>query len=869
MNKLLRRLRYMRHAHQMEADLAEEMRFHESMVRAELEKDGVAATDAVFAGKRAMGAATQMREEARGVWLAPWLESIWQDLTYAVRNLRRQPGFAAIAIVALACGIGLNSTLFTVFNAVALRPWSVKEPARVVRVFGVMRNEIKQFDAYTGVSFVEYQYLAGHTKSMSGLFLMRGEGGLRTDVGKLRAQFVTANYFPVLGVKMERGRGFMMAEDQVDAPQPVAVLSYQAWQNRYGSDPQIIGRRVRIGETPFTVVGVTPPDFAGTDPEPTDLWLPMSGMTILFSAKDSFANHFLHNRTDCCGHMGGRLAAGFSREQAATELGLHRAAFYQQFGEKSKGVKITGTAPLQSVGRKAKNFYAVFALMFGGVLLVLLLACANVGNLLLARAAARRREIGVRLSLGAARLRLLRQLLTESLLLAAIASLFGLFIAFLAPQPLFNRIVGEVSFPLTPDGLVLAYTVGITVLACGAFGLAPALHATRGDFSGALKGRPSQAGSRFSLRSLLLSLQVAGSLILLVGAGLMVRGIQRARAVDPGFAVNGIASVSFEFPTTAHVPRIEAFYEGLNSRLATMPAAQPFGLSDIEPLGNVRSFNSIRLPGQNESQQTAILSNNVTPGYLAALHIPLVAGRDLQASDSGRRVLLVNQAMADHFFPHENAVGKTVILDQPFEIVGVMRDAHTMSLDAVDPLICFPMSYGHPPRLILPYNRLNGAALAAIAKELDSGVEMHSVLLSDNLDSWLSSSRMAALIAGLLGAMALALASIGIAGVFAYAVEQRKQEIGIRMALGARSNQVVRAVFASALKALAIGLAVGLAGAVVLSTFLREYIFGLSHLDPITYAAVLLTLAAAGMVATYLPARRATAVDPIAALRQD
>jgi predicted permease len=641
MMKLLRRLNYLWNRRRLEEELREEMEFHESL-----------------AGRRSMGAVTLMREDARGVWIVPWLESIWQDLAYAARSLRRQPGFALVAIVVLACAIGLNTSLFTVFNAVALRPWSVPEPARVVRVFGVMRNTVKQFDTITGFSFVEYRYLAEHTRSMSGLFMMRGEGGLHTDVGKARGEYVTANYFRVLGVEMERGRGFMSEEDRSESPEAVAVLNYRTWQNRFGGDPAIVGRRIRIEDMPFIIVGVAPPDFFGTNPEPTDLWLPFSS-AVLLSPNDSWPRTFLRDRNSCCADIAGRLAPGVSREQARTELGLLRVDFHDQFAEKTLGVVLAGTAPLQSVGRKARNFYAVFALMFAGVMLVLLLACANVGNLLLARAAARGREIGVRLSLGAGRARVVRQLLTESLLLAAIASACGVLAAFVLPRPLFTSIVGDVSFSLRPDAVVLAFTLGVAAVACIAFGLAPALHATRGSFNDALKQRHGASSNGLKLRSLLLTVQVAGSVILLVGAGLMVRGIQHARTLDPGFAVGGVASVSFDFPTTAYrTPRVAGFYRSLAEGLDALPGTRPFGFAEIEPLGTSKWYTGFRLPGQDESHEQTVLSNAVSAGYFQILRIPVVAGRNFEPADTGRLVLMVNQAMADRYFPQESAIGK-------------------------------------------------------------------------------------------------------------------------------------------------------------------------------------------------------------------
>ncbi|HUD99182.1 MAG TPA: ABC transporter permease, partial [Bryobacteraceae bacterium] len=576
--KLIRRLQYLFRSRRMERDLAEEMEFHRTMVQGDLEGSGLSAPDAALAGRRAMGASTQMREEARAVWMWPWLESVVQDAVYAARSLRRQPGFALVAIVVLACAIGLNTSLFTVYNAVALRPWPVPDPARVVRVFGFVRNPPKGLDNYRGFSVLEYRYMAEHTRSMAGLFLTRGEAGLLLEQGKARYVFVSGNYFQTLGVGMERGRGFLPEEDRTDAPEAVAVISYSAWQDRFGGDANIIGRRVRMQDSPFVVVGVTPPDFGGTAPERTDLWLPLASMAILYPG-DSWAQKFLHDTHSCCGEVSGRLAPGRSREQARAELSLLTAEYSRQVKETSDGVVLAGTALLGSPATKGE-IRAVFGLMFVGVLLVLLLACANVGNLLLARGAARHREIGVRLSLGAGRMRVVRQLLTESLVLAMAAGVLGVALAWILPGPLLRNVAGEVSFRLNPDATVLAYTFALASLACVACGLAPALAATRGSFHDALQQRRGAARGAVSLRSSLLAIQVCVSVMLLVGAGLLIRGIQRARATDPGFAVQDTDSVTIDLPASAYPqPAIRTFYQTLSQSLQELPGGRPFGWS--------------------------------------------------------------------------------------------------------------------------------------------------------------------------------------------------------------------------------------------------------------------------------------------------
>jgi predicted permease len=838
MMKFLRRLSYWTRQRKLDADLAEEMEFHRRMLTAE----GAA---------HELGNATLMRENARAVWIWPWLESVWQDVAYAVRNLRRQPGFTLVAVVALASAIGVNTSLFSVFNSMALRPWPVKDPGRMVNIF---RQEKRDID---GFSLAEFRYLAQHSKTFAGMIAMRNNN-FDLDRQKVRSAWVSGNFFSVLGVQMQLGRGFMPEEDLVESPQPVVVLSYITWRDRFGSDPAIVGKQVHLADVPFTVVGVTSVDFTGTSPDRVDFWGPFPAWSLL-EAHESWVKDFLRKPTDCCANVAGRLAPGVAREQARAEIAVLSQQFHAQFKLENSAILLTGTAFFNSSPRAKAGIIPIFALMLGGVLLILLLACANVGNLLLARAAARRREITVRLSLGAGRQRVIRQLMTESLVLAFTAGAVGVALAYRLPKWVLNAFISEpLTFRLEPDASVLSFALILCVMACAIFGLAPALHGTR----------MSVTGTRLRLRSGFLAVQVAASVVLLVGAGLLTRGVQRARVQDPGFAIRDVAVVSVDLPADSYnASRTRTFFTQLMQDLRDL---QPLGMTRTVPLSSQHNFTSFRLPGENENRDDLVLYHEVSAGYFDVLRLPMVAGRNFEAADAARKVIIINETMARRYWSGGSALGKTVISDSPREIVGIVKDAYTTDLDNILPTLYQPISGGTIPQLLVRKSSTDPSQpIAAAAQRIDPRVRVRSAPLSENLDRWLDGTRVGAGLAAALGMLALTLASIGMFGVFAYWVQQRTQEIGIRMALGAQPSQVVRVVLSASAQAVLVGLAIGFVGAFAGSRLLHRYLFGLSPLDPISYGGAALVLAVASLAATYWPARRATRIDPIAALRSE
>ena len=855
MGKLLRRLRYWFRSRQLDAELAEELEFHRAL-----------------AGSPAMGNLTLARESARGVWIWPWLESLWQDLAYGFRAMRRRPGFTAIALLALGSAIGINTSLFTVFNAVALRPWSVNDPTRVVNLVRVILDGPRKGSS-NEFSLAARRYLNDHAKTLAGVISMQN-AEIKLDDRKLEQTAVSGNYFRVLGVQMERGRGFMDSEDRADDPQAVAVISHSLWRNQFGGDPEIVGRRIRLDGVPFTIIGVASRDFTGTSPLRVDLWTPFAAK-LLLRPNDPNVMNFLTSPDYCCTPMAARLAPGVQRDQAQAEVRVLLSQSEKSGPHEEKSVTIlTGTA-LADAPRDAKgrNAGTIVMLMFLAVTLVLLLACANVGNLLLARAAARRQEIAIRLSLGGSRVRLIRQLLVESMALALAAASIGLAIAWVLPSLVARQIVADDhSFQLTPDSRVLGYTIVLAVLACLAFGLAPALHGTRGNIAGALKNEMRLTGVRLSLRGFLLATQVAISVVLLSGAGLLVRGLQRAQAQDPGFEIRNVTVLPLDLPASGYGGnRTRAFARQLATTLSLATDLPPYGLSKDAPLERSTSSTSVRLPSEDDRKRKIVIFHEVSGGYFDVLRIPVLAGRNFIEQDAGRPVLVINETLAKQYWPAGNAIGKTLIWDQPSpsEIVGVVKDAYTTDLGSVRPTIYAPMS----GRFAVPMVLLRDRSVAAIErvitifKQIEPKAEVRPEPLSENLRRQLEPSLYAAALAGALGMLALLMASIGMSGVFAFVVRQRTREIGIRMALGAQPAQVVRLVLSSSGRALAAGLGVGLAGALGLSRLMVHQLNGVSPFDPFAYAAVFLLLIAAAAAASAVPARRAAKVDPVTALR--
>lgn len=865
--RLRARIRY-RH---FEHDLVEELALHRAMKEDALRSEGVGGEEARWRATRELGNVTMMRENARAVWIAPWLESVWQDVRYAVRNLRKHPGFTLAATATLVLGIGLNASLFTVFNALTLRPWPVADAGSVVRVLAQSRATQGRSD---GISIAEYRFLQQHAVSFAGLVAIEragapvGEAG-STQVDYLQTCFVTANFFDVLGVAMEAGRGFAPDEGVFGAPRWVVVISDRLWRGRFAAAPDVIGRRVIINQQPFTIVGVASRRFTGPDPvRRYDLLVPLPALPLV--RPNAIAADGFDNPEECCAEVVGRLAPDISREKARAEVEALSRRFRGAWKLRAIGVLLTGTAMLGQPATVERM--PVFVLMFAAVFLVLLLACANVGNLQLARAAGRHREIAIRLAIGAGRWRLVRQLLTESLLLCTLAGAAAVGVAYVLPGILirWSEPAGaprEWSEGITPDLTVLAFTLALSALAAVLSGLAPALRATRaGARVGAAEWRHIGPG-RVRLRSILLATQIAASTVLLVSAGLLTRGVVNAMSSDLGFALNDVLVVQVTpVPGSGDASTTSGWFPPVIAAL-NGAGLGPAAVVDIEPLRDMRLSTDVRLPGERASDARSVRMVPATPDYFAVLRIPLVAGRSFDPRFSAREVV-VNQTLARLLWPGQQAVGKTLIAGGKVTVVGVARDAHVTGFEAIPPILHRPPAVASVPLILVRHTGTNTEArVRAVLSVIDSRIGVAVKPLSNNLSVSLRNSISGATIAWAIGLLGLALAIVGVFGVFAYVVEERKREIGIRIALGARGAQVVRLILAQTRVATLGGLTVGFVLSLGAGQLLRAHLFGASPLDPLAYGGILAVLLVAAIVATYIPARRASRVDPALTLR--
>jgi predicted permease len=791
---------------------------------------------------------------------------IGRDLALAVRQLRTRPGFVLLVVLTLGSAIGVNASLFTVFNAVVYQPWPVRDPARVRHVMPLGGSD-------RGMSVAEWRHVAGQARSFSGVAATAFPKGVTFGTREGHVDFVSTNFFDVLGVAMERGRGFLPGEEEANR---VLVLGYGAWQRDFGGDPAIVGRTIPLDGMPFTVVGVATRLMVGTHVRyATDAWAPLPARAA-WHVDRANPRDYLEDPKHCCAWVTARLAPGVSAETAQAEVDTLSAAFRNAAGLETSRFALRGTSRAETwahegrQGRGALGFVSRLWLLFLAVTLVLLLACANVGNLLLAHGHARRQEIAIRLSLGAGRARIVRQLLVEAFVLSLLAGAVGVAVATLLPEAIVKTIPEGDHVVFSIDGRVLAYALVVASLTCVAVGLAPALHCTRAAVMGAIKGAHEGMIGRLRLRSVLLGVQVAICVVLLTGAGLLTRGVQNALHRDLGFDATGVDVVQLAAPVRPKDEmRDRSFHAQLQSELHALPRV---ALARTLPLEG-RGMMSYSVPGDPRDRYGAI-ALEVSPSYFDVLRITILAGRAFADHDPAA-VAVASEAFVARHWPGESGLGRRILYrgrapHVELEIVGVARDAYTADLSEMQPTLYLPLPPTGTPFILTRAADGNAApAAAAIAMRLDPQLRATTFPLEEHVGRRLNLTRLAANIAGSVGTLALVLATTGLFGVFAYAVQQRTRELGIRIALGANAAHILVTVLSAGASALLVGLAAGTVLALGLSQVLRGVLFGLSPLDPVTYAGVAAVLFAAGVAATWLPAHRALHVDPTVALRQE
>jgi len=804
-------------------------------------------------------------------------------MRYGARALLKNPGFTLIAATTLALGIGANTTIFSFVNGVALRPIAgVKEPERLV---GVYTSDYSS-GLYGVSSYPDYVDLRDQANGFSGLAaynqtVLTLTGG--NEAERLRGEYVTGNYFDMLGVEAHAGRMLGLPDDANPGAHQVAVISHQLWQRRFGGDPAIIGRTITLDRRAYTVVGVASERFRGLRlGAPPEFWLPMTASTV-------------GGRGDRVLAITGRLKPGVSLDQAQSQIAIIGAQLARAYPETNLGTveaprepRPMTVAPEARVGPQgSKTIWMVFGLLLAVVGLVLLIACANVGNLLLARASARRREIAVRLAIGASRWRLVRQLLTESLLLALIGAAGALALSVWSSKLLLSLFsLNETGgLDLGIDWRVLAFTFVVSLLAGVLFGIAPALESSRPDSVEALKVETGGHGQRrFTLRQALVVTQVSLSLTLLIVSGLFLQSLSRALAFDPGFASQNLLLASLETRGAAiSKEQGQGFYRQLLEQIKSLPGVRAASLTGIAPLGGGGQRRSVQIEGYEARSNNSLEINCNVVGldYFNTMGIPLAQGRDFNAQDGegNPRVVIINEELARRYFTGESPIGKRLSFDAGREyvvIIGVARSAKYRELrEAPLPFIYIPLAQEYRSDMTLLVSAVGAPANLAPAlrreiQRLNGDVPVFGVrTMSEHISAALSADRMIATLLGAFGGIAMLLAVVGIYGVVSYAVTKRTREIGVRVALGARGVDVLKLVIGQGMKMVVIGMAIGLLMSFALTWLTASLLFGVSATDPLTFAVISALLALVALLACWLPARRATKMDPMIALRHD
>jgi putative ABC transport system permease protein len=880
----LSRLRALLRSRQLDRDLDDEIASHLAEAEEEYIQQGLSPEDAHWAALRSFGGVTQTKEIYRQVRSFMWLDDLRRDLRYALRTLRRSPGFTMVAVSTLAVGIGANATIFSVVNAVLLAPLPYADPARLVALketrllAGGTTGQRVNVPVSAG-SFFDWRQQAPSLEQVAAVVTLDLTYAGGTEPEQIGAAAVSANFFPMLGVAPMLGRNFQPEEERPNAGS-VVLLGHGFWQRRFAGDPSAIGQALTLDGRPFTIIGVMPPSFGGsgsaglTRNAARELWLPL---TLVEAGASRAANFF---------DVFARLKPGATLTTAQTQIDAVMQRLEKEFPETNAG---RGGKVLSLTEAVYGDVQSTLWLLLGAVVLVLVIACSNVANLLFARATLRSAETAMRAALGASRSRLIRQFFTESLVLTCIGCAAGLMLAWASLQTFISILPPNVPRmdSVAIDGRVLAFTQLISLLTGMTFGLAPAWQGAQTDLNATLKAasRSNSGGiGRTRTRNALVVTQVALSLVLLMAAGLLLKSFIALRSVDPGFDPQNVLSLRVNLSRAekyGNEQKRGAFYERTLAELKNLPGMESAAAVFPVPFSALISNQSFSVPGRpvNPAEQLSAQYNIVSPDYFHALRIRITQGRAFNERDrvGSPAVAIVNESLAQRMWPGENPLGKRLGLgrDQS-EVVGVFADIKQRQLDTEPRLqICVPVLQQSSRSMFLAVRGRSAAAtlLPAIRQRiaaLDAELPLSDIaLLEERVSGSIRRQRFAMLLLAIFAGTALALAVVGLYGVMSYLVAQRTREFGIRMALGAELRDMLKLIVGHGMKLVLAGLVLGVAGSLALTKVLGGMLFNVRATDPVTFVAVWTLLAAVGAIACYLPARRAAKVDPLVALRAE
>ncbi len=827
LTELWRRLTYWIHRNRIQRELEEEMAAHREMMGVER--------------ARSFGSTLKLREESNEAWGFGWWDRLLQDLRYGLRMMRKAPGFSLTAVLVLALGIGVNITAFEFLNFFVLRPLPVKDPHTLVRI---TRKSAE--NTSTNVSYKEYEFIRDHNTVFSAVMGSIDDSLLLDSGEKLTAHFVTRNFLDELGMIPAYGQSLRR-----DALEPGAVvIGYQCFQNHFGGDSSWIGRTVELNHRKATIIGVAPAGFTGLATQHIDVWAAVEDHPLYFPGSDHLTSHASQPM-----HLKARLSPGVSIRTAEDALRPLLQQLYEAHPQDYWKGEWAAVQPGGTRERLEGNAIPAVAIASVLVLLVLFTACANLGNLLLARGVARERELSIRGSVGASRWRLVRQLLTESLMLALLGAAAGLGFAILTMRALLIAFPAPLAFDLTPDWRILAFAGGMALLATLLFGLAPALQTTRRTHAQATR-----------LRTILLTTQVAASCALLIVSGLLVRGLHRGLSTDPGFDYEQSLTVD---PNLYAVSRkgeaARAYLDQLQSRLRQVTGVESVTLATLSPFAGRMAvlMHDIGM----------ISFNQVDGSYFETLRIPMLRGRTFQKGDTD--VVILSERAAQRLWPNQDPIGKVFRTRNPrdqWTVIGVARNAPIVQFGNGDAMELYrPLERMQDALVIVRATRADAVlgAVQKVSNQIDSTVVPRVALVREQFELRLRERKLSAAAVSLLGTTAMLLAIVGLAGLISFTVTQRTREIGIRLALGASRAAAMRIGFERLLLPIGVGLAIGIGGATALGTALRSQLFGLSAVDPASYAMALLSFVLLGAASSLLPLRRAARVDPAVALRHE